>query len=230
MTELALQFFGPPRASHGETPIRFDTRKALALLAFLAVTGTPQSRDVLAALLWPEADQSRARATLRRTLSSATNVGRALRVDGDEIQLDASLVWCDVVEFRSRLTTSEATDWQSADALASDSFLAGFTVRDSPTFDEWAISTAEELRAEHTELLGRLVKSEAAERSWGTALGLREAPRCPRSAERARARRPDPDLRGEWGSTTSLAALPRAGAHARPRARRPPIARNDCAA
>ena len=51
-------------------PIDVDTRKAIALLAYLAVTEQRHSRDALAALLWPEYDQSRARGALRRTLST----------------------------------------------------------------------------------------------------------------------------------------------------------------
>ena len=170
MTELALQLFGPPRATRDATPIRFDTRKALALLAYLAVTGTPQSRDVLATLLWPEADQSRARATLRRTLSSATAVGPALQVHGDEIHLDKSLVWCDVVAFRGDSASDDAASWQSADALVNDTFLAGFSLRDSPVFDEWAGSTGDLLRAEHSAVLGRLVEAEASHGAFTTAL------------------------------------------------------------
>ena len=170
MTELALQLFGPPRATRDSTPIRFDTRKALAL-AYLAVTGRPQSRDVLATLLWPESDQTRARATLRRTLSAATAVGPALQVNGDEIVLDGSLVWCDVVAFREACASGDRASWQSADSLVNDAFLAGFTLRDSPAFDEWAGSTGDLLRAEHSALLGRLVAAAASQATFTEALG-----------------------------------------------------------
>ncbi len=61
---------GPPRIELDGQPVILDTRKATALLAYLAVTGQRHSRDVLATLLYPETGQSRARATLRRTLSS----------------------------------------------------------------------------------------------------------------------------------------------------------------
>jgi DNA-binding SARP family transcriptional activator len=41
----------------------------VALLAYLAVEEDIHRRDSLAALIWPEYDQSSARADLRRTLS-----------------------------------------------------------------------------------------------------------------------------------------------------------------
>ena len=51
-----------------------DTRKAIALIAYLAITGERHTRDTLAALLWPEYDQKRSRAALRRTLSALKSV------------------------------------------------------------------------------------------------------------------------------------------------------------
>jgi DNA-binding SARP family transcriptional activator len=61
------------RAQHISEPLTdLASRKALALLAYLGVTGTPQSRDHLAALLWPERSQTRARGNLRVALSTAS--------------------------------------------------------------------------------------------------------------------------------------------------------------
>ena len=51
-------------------------RKAMALLAYLAVTGRSHSRDSLATLLWPELDQSTARARLRRAMACGFKVRR----------------------------------------------------------------------------------------------------------------------------------------------------------
>ncbi|HEX8034295.1 MAG TPA: hypothetical protein VF510_10630, partial [Ktedonobacterales bacterium] len=70
MSRLTLRLFGTPRIECDGSPVVVDTRKALALLAYLALTRQQQSRDTLAALLWPDYDQSHARATLRRTLSA----------------------------------------------------------------------------------------------------------------------------------------------------------------
>lgn len=65
---LHIQALGVPEVCLGDVPLRFPTRKALALLLYLAVTATPQSREHLAALFWPDRDDERARATLRSTL------------------------------------------------------------------------------------------------------------------------------------------------------------------
>jgi DNA-binding SARP family transcriptional activator/predicted ATPase len=82
--------FGAPRVELNGVPVTFDTRKATALLAYLAVSGQPQQRDALAALLWPDADQSHARGALRRTLSvlhGALDRTPLLRIERDQVAL-----------------------------------------------------------------------------------------------------------------------------------------------
>ena len=70
MSRLALYLLGPPRIERDGHPVDVRRRKAVALLAYLAVTGQGHSRDALATLFWPEHDQSHARAGLRRALAS----------------------------------------------------------------------------------------------------------------------------------------------------------------
>jgi len=56
MTHVHLRLLGPPQIQLDGRQVELGTRKVLALLAYLAVTGQVQSRAVLAALFWPEAD------------------------------------------------------------------------------------------------------------------------------------------------------------------------------
>jgi DNA-binding SARP family transcriptional activator/tetratricopeptide (TPR) repeat protein len=159
---LHLRLFGSPTVTltdpeADDTVVSFDTRKAVALLAYLAVTGRPQSRDVLAALLWPELEQSRARGALRRTLSVATSVGDALVVAPKTIAIDQSACVCDVVQFRDAAASADVATWRTASDLASDRFLAGFSLRDSPAFDDWQAMVGDELADQLSSLLGRLV-------------------------------------------------------------------------
>ena len=55
----------------------FIYNKALALLAYLAVTGRPHSRDALAGLLWGEMPDAAAKANLRKILACPARGCRA---------------------------------------------------------------------------------------------------------------------------------------------------------
>src|SRR6266480_7845268 len=69
MGRLILRLLGTPEVSHAEQPLSFQTRKVLALLAYLAMEQGVHSRDKITALLWPESDEERSKASLRRALA-----------------------------------------------------------------------------------------------------------------------------------------------------------------
>src|SRR3954466_12810921 len=67
---LSIRLLGPPEVSLKERPpLRFGTKKRLALLCYLATEGGRHPRRELAELLWPHSEERRARADLRGTLS-----------------------------------------------------------------------------------------------------------------------------------------------------------------
>ena len=148
-----LVLLGPPRVERDGKQIELDTRKALALLAYLAATGQPQSRDRLAALLWPDADTERARGALRRTLSTMRSAvgSEALRTDGLRVSLDD--VDVDVRRFRTLIADGRLED---AVAAYTGDFLSGLAVRDSVEFDDWQSAVSEELRRALAGVLERL--------------------------------------------------------------------------
>src|SRR5919198_3191470 len=67
---LDVSLLGPPRVERDGRRVAFDTRKAMALLAHLALSPAPRPRESLTELLWPGHDPERARGALRRTLST----------------------------------------------------------------------------------------------------------------------------------------------------------------
>src|SRR5215470_8097262 len=71
MTKLTLALLGGFRLQTGAgEPVPLTTRKAQALLAYLALhPGEPQARAKLAALLWGERSEAQARDSLRQALS-----------------------------------------------------------------------------------------------------------------------------------------------------------------
>jgi DNA-binding SARP family transcriptional activator len=105
-----MRFFGAPRIERVGQPIRPDTRKAIALLAYLVVTGQPHTRDALTALLYPEYDESHAKAALRRTLSAlTTSLGQGtIQVNHERISLTSNQpIWVDVIEFQDLVGKSK---------------------------------------------------------------------------------------------------------------------------
>lgn len=72
-----LRCLGQPAlfAPSGE-PVRFRTKKHLALLIYLAVENKPQRRERIAELLWPKVSLSEARPLARhRALDAAAPAG-----------------------------------------------------------------------------------------------------------------------------------------------------------
>src|SRR5579862_816779 len=160
MTELSLALLGPPVVKRDGEPVTFYTRKAIALLALLAVTGREHSREQLADLLWPDADSAKGRASLRRTLSvTAAAMGAGLTITRAAVTLELSAVQVDVREFSALIARQDAASLERAVALYRDDFLAGFTVRGCPDFEDWQSSVADELRQSLARGLQRLVSA-----------------------------------------------------------------------
>ena len=174
MTQLFIYLLGTLRIERNGASINLDTRKASALIAYLAIAKQRQSRDTLAALLWPEFDQTHARATLRRTLSTLNKAlgGDYLEISREYINLNYNAgIWIDVDEFHKRLSKCQSHNHeqgeicpeciqplQAAVELYGGDFLAGFSLRDSSNFDDWQFFQADSLRRDFTGALERLIQ------------------------------------------------------------------------
>jgi DNA-binding SARP family transcriptional activator/tetratricopeptide (TPR) repeat protein len=153
---IEVSLLGPPRVERAGALVGFDTRKAMALLAHLALADRPRPRDALADLLWPDNDIEHARGALRRTLSTlrAAIGPESLETTRDHVRLVKSQgLSVDVDRFRALLA---ADDLETAVGLFRGDFLEGFTLRDAPDFEDWALSQADSLRRELTGALARL--------------------------------------------------------------------------
>lgn len=138
VARLSVRLLGPLEIAVDARPIIVDTRKALAIAALVAAEGRPFARDELTAMFWPEADDEAARSALRRTLSVLrTAVGDSgLVIERTRVGSD-DRTWVDLVEFERLASTSARDDLEAAVRLARGPFMAGFTLRDCPAFDEW---------------------------------------------------------------------------------------------
>jgi DNA-binding SARP family transcriptional activator/tetratricopeptide (TPR) repeat protein len=162
MAGVEVMLLGPPRVLRGGEPVAFDTRKAVALLAHLALADRPRPRDVLAELLWPEHDAEHARGALRRTLSTLRGAigAEALDATRDLVSLVRSPgIEVDVERFRA---LAAAGSVEAAAAAYRGDFLEGFGLRDAPEFEDWQRGEAEGLRRELAAVLARLAEEREA--------------------------------------------------------------------
>ncbi len=181
---IRIGLLGPVAIDVRGSPLAVDTRKAVALLAYLAVTRRPASRETLAALLWPEADDPGARGALRRTLSvlRAGLGDRGVVVDRSAVGLDPSDIEVDAWRFGEALAVARGHEHaggglcptcrgalREAAALDRGEFMAGFALRDSEDFDEWQLAESTSYRRELAAVLERLARGEAAARDWPAA-------------------------------------------------------------
>jgi predicted ATPase/DNA-binding SARP family transcriptional activator len=181
-----ISLLGAPRIERDGVPVEVDTRKATALAAYLAVTRRGHTRDALSGLLWPEYNQGRARAALRRTLSS---LGKArqegwLLADRESVDLAHDAIWVDVVRFEDLLAACKLHGHPESEVCAEclpllteaielyrDDFMAGFGLRDSVAFDDWQFFQSESLRRELAGALEKLARGRGALGEWEAAIG-----------------------------------------------------------
>jgi DNA-binding SARP family transcriptional activator len=176
---------GAPHIEHDGAPVEVDTRKATALVAYLAVTRRRHTRDAIAALLWSEYNQTRARPALRRTLSSLSKARAQgwLEADRETVGLDRGGIRVDVDRFQELLagcrTHGHAETEVCPDCLPPlseavevyrDDFMAGFGLRDSAAFDDWQFFQSESLRRELAGALERLARGSGALGEWEPAV------------------------------------------------------------
>ena len=171
---LSIALLGAPRTEVDGQPLVVDTRKATAVLAFLAVTGHTHTRAVIATLLWPEADPERSRSALRRTLSTLRSALGAERLISDRLTVGLNLDGAvfDLAEFR-RVAADPAAGidaLKAAVALHRDELLAGFALRDSVEFDDWQRGAQETVRRERASALDRLTELLAQEGRFDEAI------------------------------------------------------------
>lgn len=167
MPDVALTLFGAPTAGGSPGSAALGS-KPLALLAFLAIEPGPHRREELAALLWSDAPDQAARASLRQALAQLRPLlGPALRADRGAVGL-AEPVRSDVADFLA------AADRSAAEAAGYDvpRFLGGFSVRGAEGFDEWAARTRTRLLQRYEAALREVAQDAVARCRWREALGI----------------------------------------------------------
>ncbi len=144
-------------------------RKTIALLAFLALERGTHSRHQLAALLWPDADESRASMSLRQALAKLKVVlGEQLHSDRQQVwlaPLDEASWRCDVTQFLATIDS----DPVGATDIDVRAFLHSVPIDDAPEFAHWTDRTRESLARKAKSALRQAARDAVARREWARA-------------------------------------------------------------
>lgn len=164
---------------NGVTQVGFVTDKASALLAYLVAEGSPQRREVLAALFWPEMAETRARANLSQALYVLRRVCRSMDTalplflaDARTIQINPTYpLDCDLLRVRAHFMGCPshqptavahcdacATALQAGVELQHGEFLAGLTLADCADFELWLSAQRNLLLQQTTHALQQLIQ------------------------------------------------------------------------
>ncbi|MHB0857878.1 MAG: ATP-binding protein [Anaerolineae bacterium] len=151
--------------SHQDRVLGLSSRKAQALLAYLATEGArPHYREALSGLLWPEHPDQAARSSLRQAIHALrlaigddTAATPLLLISRETIQINPEAgFWLDVAVFEgatassplqcnSSMLSAHGDVLRSAVALYRGPFLDGLTLGDSPAFEEWLLLKREQI-------------------------------------------------------------------------------------
>lgn len=190
MSGLRLFLLGAPYLERSGASLHIDSRKALATLAYLAVSNQGHRTQGLATLLWPEADPADALSELDRSLDMIEMVlgPKTLDVAPETVAIarrtgEPGALWLDVGHFY-RLLEACGTHGHSVDEVCPEcipllseavdlyrgDFMAGFELPGSAAFEDWRLFEQDVLRREMTQALGRLVRGHSARAEFETAI------------------------------------------------------------
>ncbi len=149
----------------------FISDKARALLTYLVIEAqTAHRRESLVGLLWPDYPERKARHTLSQTLSNIRQVigdrnpdqiEPFLLVDRQSLQFNrTSHYWLDVEHFGRNPTADTSLtriQLEEISKLYRGDFMQGFSIGDSPAYEEWMLLYRERMQRIAYDTLSKLV-------------------------------------------------------------------------
>ena len=197
---LRIGLLGPPEVSVGGRAVRFDRKKSLALLCYLAAEGRKRPRSELVELFWPESEESRARTGLRSTLAKIGKVlgeggegVRPLATEGDLLGVEPRGVELDLRALEAAVslardetagTPPRENEFPDAagrrDAISNleenlgvyrGEFMESFSLDDAPEFSLWLEAERTRWRVLFGELCERVSRLQAGEGRLEGAIG-----------------------------------------------------------
>lgn len=179
MSIIRLAFLGTPQLQRNQQALDFHIAKVQALLAYLAVTRTAQSREHLLGLLWAESHAAAARKNLRNRLWQLRQIlgDEAIVTTGDTLALGAA-VWSDVEAFVRGVQQQLQRDAPDAETLDSllhlwrGPLLDGLVLSEAPEFELWLTAERVHLGQLYLQALMQLLTLKRADGDWQAVIDL----------------------------------------------------------
>ena len=162
---LRLYLLGTPRVEHAGQPYRILRRQVRALLYYLAESQGPVSREIVAALFWPELPTGQA---LRQLTHLLTHLRRQLPAPDilvttiDTLLLVPDQIWVDVSVLAALASGCPPRLCQQAIDLYRGPFLDGFSLPQTAEFESWLLSRRHRYQQSYLECLANRVERSAA--------------------------------------------------------------------
>ena len=127
--------------------VKFVSRKALALVVYLAITPGNRSREELADLLWSDQSQEQATRNLRVVLSDIRKkIGDYLFIDRNSVAIHKNMdIRVDVHQLKEAIETENL---DAAISLYKGDFLESFYLRGASRFENWQVFEREKIKLE----------------------------------------------------------------------------------
>ena len=141
--------------------------KGCALLTYLVVTGTPQSRELLADLLWDAATTAQSLQNLRKLLSRMRRWVPELVVTRKQVSypLDTA-VSIDYLTLTTTLVSGSTAKIDETLPLYKGDLLDGLFLNDAPRFNEWLLLEREKLRKQVFTAFRQVCFAYSEQQSW----------------------------------------------------------------
>jgi adenylate cyclase len=166
---MRIELFGAPAIRIGEDRYEHRSRKAMALLAYLAMRADEHlPRSHLAALLWGDSGEEQARANLRQTLSQLRKLFKQAGHDPIMVPFDKVVLATDDVTIDARSVLNGGISVEPRVLAGWPEFLEGFSVG-APEFDRWMAAQRSAIRSRLIEGLEKAASDAARENKHAAA-------------------------------------------------------------
>lgn len=150
-TGLRIRLLGPISITNGDRPVAIPSKKARALVGYLALReGVEIARVRLTGLLWGERGEDQARASLRQTLAELRSaLGGAAQhliiATKEALTWAPEYAWVDAKVLETHADSEDADVLKEAADLIGGDLMEGFSVGEA-SYEEWLASERERFR------------------------------------------------------------------------------------